>query len=93
MSNDCDEGEGYRFGHRIYGDSPYSMRYRDTDEPVPRGPSERPCRKCRKLPTSEGHDPCIANLPGVKAACCGHGVEPGYVLFETGHVIRGKFEP
>jgi hypothetical protein len=91
---DSGDGDGYRFGHRIYlsGDGPYVARYRDTDEPVPRGPSRRPCPLCGGLPTPEGHDPCIANLPGVCYACCGHGVEEGYVVFETGHVIRGCFE-
>jgi hypothetical protein len=30
-------------------------------------------------------DPCIAGLPGVIAACCGHGRESGgYILFENG---------
>lgn len=39
---------------------------------------------------SNGHDPCIANLPGITDACCGHGKE-GYLGFENGIVIRGKF--
>lgn len=34
-----------------------------------------------------GHDPCIANLPGVAYACCGHGAEPGYIHFYNGRVI------
>lgn len=85
------EGEGYRFGHLIYL-SDVARRYRDTDEPVPYGPGERRCPLCGEMPTPEGHDPCIANLPGVTAACCGHGVEPGYVTFETGHRIRGEFD-
>ena len=33
----------------------------------------RPCPACGKVPTAEGHDACIANLPGVTGACCGHG--------------------
>ena len=41
--------------------------------------------------TPEGHDPCIANLPGVVFACCGHGVKEGYVCFESGTIIRGDF--
>jgi hypothetical protein len=40
----------------------------------------------------EGHDPCIARLPGVKFACCGHGVRPGYVAFHGGRVLRGWFD-
>jgi hypothetical protein len=44
------------------------------------------------LPTPEGHDAYLGTLPGVSAACCGHGKEEGYVLFESGLVIRGTFE-
>jgi len=55
---------------------------------------EWPCKKCgAKGPTVKGHDPCIANLPGVEHACCGHGV-PGfaYVMFSNRQVIRGEFD-
>jgi hypothetical protein len=33
-------------------------------------------------------DPCIAGLPGVKYACCGHGASEGYIFFENGIAIR-----
>lgn len=39
----------------------------------------RPCVSCGLPPTPEGHDACLGTLPGVTAACCGHGVEKGYV--------------
>lgn len=32
----------------------------------------------------DGHDPCIAHLPGVSHACCGHGKKPGYIYFTNG---------
>ena len=50
------------------------------------------CPKCGKKATKEGHDPCLANLPGVTNACCGHGVTEGYIAFEDGTVIRGYFD-
>jgi hypothetical protein len=40
----------------------------------------------------EGHDACLGTLPGVRAACCGHGKTKGYVLFESGLMISGTFE-
>ena len=51
-----------------------------------------PCSKCGKLSDKNGHDPCLANLPGVKSACCGHGIHNGYITFSNGIVIIGKFE-
>lgn len=50
------------------------------------------CRLCdAELPDGE-HDPCIAGLPGVAAACCGHGERWGYVRFSDGRTIRGYFD-
>jgi hypothetical protein len=51
-----------------------------------------PCKLCGELPTPEGHDPCITNLPGVTSECCGHGRRKGYALFETGQTITGYFD-
>jgi hypothetical protein len=52
---------------------------------------KRPCDQCGWKRTAEGHDPCISNLPGVLNACCGHGIEAGYVQFENGVTLRGVF--
>lgn len=49
--------------------------YKNTKEPITK---ERPCRRCNRLPTPEGHDACLGTIPGVTSACCGHGVEPPY---------------
>lgn len=52
-----------------------------------------PCGHCgAPAPTTEGHDPCIANLPGVIHACCGHGVGRAYAMFSDGRIIRGFFD-
>lgn len=51
-----------------------------------------PCSKCGKYPNSNGHDACIANLKGVKNACCGHGdIKYTYVELESGEVFRGVY--
>lgn len=49
------------------------------------------CKLCGKRRPKNGHDPCIKNLPGVIFACCGHSKE-GYIMFENGVTIRGKFK-
>lgn len=46
------------------------------------------CPKCKKKRTKAGHDPCLGELPGVANACCGHGMQPGYIQFDNGTVIR-----
>jgi hypothetical protein len=86
----------YHFGHKIYSksikinentikNSPW--RFVDTNELIVE--SKRKCPKCDKEPTSEGHDPCIANLPDVKYACCGHGIpNDAYIYFESGEIYR-----
>ena len=43
------------------------------------------CQLCHRQRINEGDpDPCLGKLPGVKNACCGHGLGPGYVVFENG---------
>jgi hypothetical protein len=49
------------------------------------------CVACGQCRTQEGHDPCIANLPGVLFACCGHGGNDAYIKFEDGRCLR--FDP
>lgn len=37
-------------------------------------------------------DPCLGYLPGVRNACCGHGVSgAAYIQFDNGIIIRGEF--
>lgn len=60
----------------------------DIDVPIP----HKLCPKCGLNPADfGGHDPCIANLPGVVLACCGHGVKKGSIRFENGIIIKGDF--
>ena len=52
--------------------------FSDTRRPVdPR----RPCRRCKRSPTSEGYDHCLGHVAGASSACCGHGVKRGFVNF------------
>ena len=46
--------------------------------------NERPCVRCLLPPTPEGHDACLGRLPGVKGACCGHGLEQPQIMKEDG---------
>jgi hypothetical protein len=57
----------------------------DTLEPVS---GSRPCPHCGLWPTKAGEDGCLGHLPGVVQACCGHGVEDGYLTFENGLEIE-----
>lgn len=52
---------------------------------------ERVCNACGMKCVDGKVDPCLGTLPGVSAACCGHGGE-AYVMFEGGKVLRGKFD-
>jgi hypothetical protein len=81
----------YFEGHLITGGRSYShgwptifdgevWLYADTGEPANK---QRPCRRCGRMPTPEGHDACLGTIPGAVSACCGHGVEDGYMVTET----------
>jgi hypothetical protein len=50
------------------------------------------CDRCghKKSLTSDEPDGCIADLPGVVGACCGHGDrEQSYIQFQNGVVVEG----
>ena len=52
---------------------PTGWLHADEDEFGDRDITKDRCRVCGDLRTPELHDPCIARLPGVMQACCGHG--------------------
>lgn len=51
--------------------------YSDTKQPIK---NDRPCKRCGRKPTPEGHDACLGTIPYVKSACCGHGVKRPFTL-------------
>ena len=77
MTGYMTRGELHSQGHIVV---PTSGRwlYVDTGETTDK---KRPCKKCKCFPTPEGYDACLGHIPGARSACCGHGVEPGYVLW------------
>lgn len=60
------------------------------------GDNPRPCVGCQAKCAHGTHDPCIANLPNTRNACCGHGLDVtpmykrpnGYVALEDGRTFR-----
>jgi hypothetical protein len=79
------------FGYPVvWDDTRKANVYADDGMPIDGNP--RPCKACGELETTLGHDPCIASLPGVRAACCGHGVpSEAYVMFMDNRVtLRGS---
>ena len=81
----------YRYGRPAYLDEEAKIyRYESDGSPV--GLGNKPCPKCGKYPKDySGQDPCIAELPGVFRACCGHGIREGHIKFVNGVVIKGTF--
>ena len=87
-------GPTYSMGHPIVMDDLLATAYYlDTGEQVPGDPCmKRPCAHCGKsCSLGSDVDPCLGKLPGVKNACCGHGVREGYIQFDNDVLIR--FEP
>ena len=70
--------KSYSRGWEIYFDGEI-WRYCDNDEPIN---EQRPCKRCGKIPTAEGNDACLGHIDGATSACCGHGVEKPYVVYE-----------
>ena len=72
-----------------FDEEAWEWLYADTLESVGDGKG-RACVRCGKMPTPEGHDACLGTLSGgVVSACCGHGVEPPYLMFKDGSELEG----
>jgi len=72
---------GYMRGHLCYySQTEQAWRYMDNDTLFD---DKRPCPKCKCMPTEDGYDACIGELPGASSVCCGHGVEDGYIVWKS----------
>jgi len=80
------------YGRWVYKDKLLGFwRYEDDGE-IFKLDGCRPCLSCNLNPKdTNGHDPCLGELPGIKGACCGHGVKRGYLCFENGVTLVGDF--
>ena len=76
--NNGERGHSYCRGWPIHYDGE-NWRYDDNNEICT---DSRHCVKCGKYPTPEGYDACLGYIDGAKAACCGHGVIPQYVMMK-----------
>jgi hypothetical protein len=82
------------FGHVINRDGDGAV-YADDGTTVDFA-NPRSCFGCKARCVNGQHDPCIANLPSTRNACCGHGqaTRPtndnpsGYVALEDGRTFR-----
>jgi len=84
-------GYGAVRGHPTrFDEDAWQWVYSDDLSPVGEEGDKRPCTRCGRYPTDKGHDACIANLPAnVTSACCGHGIEIPYIMFEDGSEMDG----
>jgi hypothetical protein len=75
----------YRRGWPIIAFEDGRWRWAASGRYLRTGPGDdEPCVRCHLRPTLEGYDPCLGVVAGAKAACCGHGVTRGYVLWADG---------
>ena len=68
--------ESYIRGHKVYYDVK-EWRFKDNNKLIDENIT---CKRCGRKPTKEGYDACLGYVEGATSACCGHGVEEGFVL-------------
>lgn len=83
----------YVRGYKVIFDSDkMDWVYEDSGEILRENP--RPCKKCGNNAIEDGDlecDYCLGNLGDkVAGACCGHGVEKGFILFKDGRYFEEK---
>ncbi len=66
------------------------FRFVDTNESTVKTHKDRTCGYCNLPNREDEHDACIANLPGVMNACCGHGdADSAYIMYDSKKIVRG----
>ena len=69
-------------GHEVYYDfAEGTWRYFDDDEKC-YSDNERHCPRCERPAGPLSCDACLGLIPGVKSACCGHGGELAWIIYE-----------
>lgn len=74
-------------GHKVIFDNQWV--YEDSGESI-KG-NDRECIRCGRMPTETGADACLAKLEScehIVAACCGHGVQKGYIMLDDGRIFE-----
>jgi hypothetical protein len=76
-------GKKYVRGHEVIIRWPNGEKdiYSDTKKHID---DSRPCSRCGKSPTEDGHDSCIGYVEGAAYVCCGHGKEHGVIMLKNG---------
>ena len=81
--------EAFIRGHEIYYDcNTMAWRYKNTHKIVKDDDLE--CPRCNEKPV-DGVDFCLQGLKDcgfISDACCGHGVEKGYIKLKDGRIFR-----
>jgi hypothetical protein len=79
-------GYSYDMGNPMYDDEDGETRYCEDGTPWYQ---RKPCVRCGRSADEDGHDPCLADIPGAQFACCGHGIKEGYIKYaETPETVR-----
>lgn len=73
------------FGMEQYQNENGDWLWKEDNSPIS---IKKPCPKCKLFPLPTGEDPCLGILPNVQGACCGHGVQDGYIWFDNGKRVR-----
>ena len=82
---------GFVRGHKVFYDEKAKVWLYQEDKSDVSIINEKPCKKCGRLPTNNGADYCLRELEQtdfIVSACCGHGVEQGYIQLADGRLFR-----
>ena len=74
-------------GNEIYCKNDGVWKYSEDDSIFD---DSKPCKRCGNFPNKDGSDFCVGNIDGVTSACCGHGVDIPFVMFDDATTVFGK---
>ena len=82
-------GIGTSLGHTIYTYDFKKWFYED-GEITKKVSKTKKCIKCNCAKIDGKYDNCLGKIDGCISACCGHGLDDGYIYFSDGYTITAK---
>lgn len=82
------------YGYGAYwNDKDYCWRFSDNEEIVDCCTKQkRTCKKCGLRPTKDGYDACVGFIPNAISACCGHGIEQPFIMYDDKTILFETIE-
>jgi hypothetical protein len=85
------QGIGTSMGHDIYTFD-FKKWFYDDGVLTQKVRNTKKCKKCDCIRIDGKYDNCLGKIEGATSACCGHGIDDGYVTFNNYNITANEYK-